>query len=230
MNLRKKAFTLVEMLVVIMIISLLAAALFPAIQAAIDSAKATAAKNKGRGIWIGIVSANAEREPLGLGLLWPGSNNGLQWPVGGTTNLANNPAFYFSALMACDGNGTPASDMSLRITSDLNPSMLGGLDWGARADGTFPADGTALAWNMLNVSDSAPSEDAFLFSRNINFGAKGSASTSNTIATLSGNVSISKTRGMIVTRGGGCFDRKKLYLTGSALITTTNSYAVWTDD
>ncbi|NLF85070.1 MAG: prepilin-type N-terminal cleavage/methylation domain-containing protein, partial [Lentisphaerae bacterium] len=52
-----KGFTLVEMLVVIAIIAILAAALFPAISNAMDAARATAMKNKGRGIWAAILSA-----------------------------------------------------------------------------------------------------------------------------------------------------------------------------
>ena len=66
-----KGFTLVEMLVVIAIISVLAAALFPAISNALSSASATALKQKGRGIWVAITSANMEREPLNLTALWP---------------------------------------------------------------------------------------------------------------------------------------------------------------
>ena len=73
MILRKKGFTLIEMMVVIAIIAILAAALFPAIQSAINTAKAGACKQKGRGVWIGIVSANADREPIGKLPLWPGN-------------------------------------------------------------------------------------------------------------------------------------------------------------
>lgn len=66
-----KGFTLVELLVVIGILGILASALFPAISSAMLRATMTAVKSKGRNIYMAIVSANTEREPLGLGNIWP---------------------------------------------------------------------------------------------------------------------------------------------------------------
>ena len=52
-------------------LGILAAILFPAISSARLHANAAAVSSKGREICIGIVSANTEREPLGLPSVWP---------------------------------------------------------------------------------------------------------------------------------------------------------------
>ena len=110
-----KGFTLVEMLVVIAIIAILAAALFPAISNAMDSARATAMKNTGRGIWSAILSANMEREPLNLGPLWPVE----------TKKDTGDSAKYFTYLLS-DGETTTevAGTADDRLVSDLTPEAL----------------------------------------------------------------------------------------------------------
>ena len=66
-----KGFTLVELLVVIGILGILSAALFPAISNAMMKANMAAVAARGRDIYIAITSANTDREPLGLGNVWP---------------------------------------------------------------------------------------------------------------------------------------------------------------
>lgn len=66
-----KGFTLVELLVVIGILGILSAALFPAITTAMLKANMTAVGARGKDIYVAITSANVDREPLGLGNIWP---------------------------------------------------------------------------------------------------------------------------------------------------------------
>ena len=68
---KNQGFTLVELLVVIGILGILASALFPAISNAVMQANMTSVGARGRDIYVAITGANTEREPLGLGNVWP---------------------------------------------------------------------------------------------------------------------------------------------------------------
>lgn len=73
MNIKKsqKGFTLVELLVVIGILGILMGVLFPAISAAMFTAKTSACAMNGRKLFVGITQANTEREQAGLVSVWP---------------------------------------------------------------------------------------------------------------------------------------------------------------
>lgn len=226
---RRKGFTLVEMLVVIMIIAILAAALFPAISAAIAQAKATAMKNKGRGVWTAVLSANAEREPLGMQQVWPAfitfktSTDYFKCLLGWTP--ASPPTW--------SGTGTP-------ICEDLKPTVLSGSGMVTATDpGSFSDANNA--WCILALTN-APAEDAFIFSRNIDFDsgiASGSPVKNSNISVLlptsdSKAGSFSLNRGIYVTYGGACIDRREKYMPLDAqgvnqtnnLVGSTNVYTV----
>ena len=156
MNLKKltQGFTLVEMLVVIAIIAILAAALFPAISTAMDMARATALKSKSKGIWNAILVANNEREPLGKSPLWP-------------EDVAKNSTSteYFQYLLS-DGDGTPTDVQDDRLVSDLSFDTFS-------APGVVTAvsasefDKDHIAWRAGKVGSKSPLDLPFLVTRNI---------------------------------------------------------------
>lgn len=161
MTVRKnEGFTLVEMLVVIAIIAILAAALYPHIQNALNQARATAMKNKGRTVWVGALSSIMERDPLELGPLWPGNINAE------TGSAVTDSAEYFTCLMSDGITFTAiAGDRENALVSDLTCAML-------TAHGVFPYTGTGaipaenIAWRVVEITDRSPDEMPFLVSKN----------------------------------------------------------------
>lgn len=205
-----KGFTLVEMLVVIAIISVLAAALFPAITGALNSASATALKQKGRGIWVAITETNMEREPLNLTALWPYELNKDDSSVGSATA-------YFTYLLSDGTTKTSiADDTNSRVATDLSPESLIASGIAAAKSGSA-VDAKNLAWGVVVVADSTPGEIPFLISRNFQAAGGTLAQVANDTDTgdlkLSDVKPFNTTRAVWVTRGGGTFDARAKYFT-----------------
>ena len=202
-----RGFTLVEMLVVIAIIAILAAALFPAISNAMDAARATAMKNKGRGIWTAIMSANMEREPLNLRTLWP-------------DDLKNTPgvsiavtADYFSYLMS-NGDGESIAAKDDRMVYDLEPESL--IAQGVTAfkgTGKIPAEN--IAWRIAEVGALSAAEIPFLLSKNVAADTLSSVTDAEiegeSIPLADGLPPFGSKRAVWVTFGGGVFDARRRY-------------------
>jgi prepilin-type N-terminal cleavage/methylation domain-containing protein len=218
MTFRKaKGFTLVEMLVVIAIIAILAAALFPQIQNAIDQARATAMKNKGRGIWIGLVSANNERTVLSKDSAWPTELNK-------TTGTA-----YFQAMFA-DNDGAFSTEPDGQLVSDVKTDMLSARGFPPAAKGTSPAKEN-IAWRVFGTSDDSGGGDAFMASKDLGDGTAVTIVSNTTSVALSSKGPFGGRRVTYVTVGGGCLDARKIYLKNLDLLMggTTNTIYLLAD-
>jgi len=206
--------TLVESAIVIAIILVLAAAIYLWVRNAVDQARATSMKSRGRGVWLSIVSANMEREPAGQGPVWPQE---LRLPVeqGGECRSFTTATEYFRVLMAGD---SPVK----QLVSDLKPEMLS--DGWHYPSTPLAANLTAenIAWRMADMSDDFPSSVAFLISKDMSpvlrSGASNEWVTLNRLGPLRGR------RIVWLTRGGGLFDARKKYVpTWGVLFPRTNS-------
>lgn len=111
-SVKNQGFTLVELLVVIGILGILASALFPAISNAVMKANMTAVGSRGRDIYVAITGANTEREPLGLGNVWPKNKSKVSDSTGGgqkdiADTVYQDSCNYFTDLYDGKNAGTP---------------------------------------------------------------------------------------------------------------------------
>ncbi|MGI6495961.1 MAG: type II secretion system protein [Kiritimatiellia bacterium] len=211
----KQGFTLVELLVVIAIIALLASALFPAITGAMNQARATTLKNKGRGIWTAILSANMEREPLNLDSLWPAdvcSNENAAVTVDKSANA------YFTYLLS-DGTeankGVIEQDTNIRLVSDLTPeSFIAQGIAPAKTDGAI--EGENCAWHIYAVDNNSPAEYPLMITKNlepVNLTFCTDQGAEQRLNLRDGVNPFGKARAVWVTKGGSVSDARPKYLT-----------------
>lgn len=142
-------FTLIELLVVIAIIGILAALLFPAIQGALDRAKAIRIGNNGRQIYLALFDENVQRVALDMEGVFPRS-------TGGSTNYNNSTDFFIDMV---DGDIISGVDFSFFSApgTDVHSST--------NSAGFEPRHN---AWCIAaDISDRTPASVPFLFTRNI---------------------------------------------------------------
>jgi prepilin-type N-terminal cleavage/methylation domain-containing protein len=210
----QNGFTLVEMLVALVLLLILGAVYLHLLDLAKcgTSRGSVDMRQKGRGIWIAIVSANAEREAIQQGPLWPHEAR-LPIEQGGAGLHFATATGYFKELMAGD-------DPEHQLISDLRPDLLSANGYPSTNATTLTAKN--IAWRVPDVSESFADSDAFLISKDIPPVARSGASTDR--VTLSRSGPFKGRRVVWVCRGGGVFDSRAKYVsTWDRFFTSTNN-------
>ena len=210
---KKKNGCLIGCAIAAGIVPILAALLFPAISAAVDSARATAVKQRMHGIWFAIMSANAEREDDDLPPLWPGDL--AKQDITFTT-----AEDYFTYLMS-DGVNTSVIEPNpeKRLVPRLHPIMFS-----AHGVPGFEATGVPLppennAWHVVAIYDNSPPEIPFLVSRNAKASdlAHSTADDDGTIALNQKTKPFGSRQIVWGRKGGACMSARSRYATRARL-------------
>lgn len=217
-SVKNQGFTLVELLVVIGILGILASALFPAISNAVMQANMTAVSARGRDIFVAITGANTEREPLGLGNVWPKS----QLEEGATQSeddIATQPftssTDYFYELI--DGENIGKDTWSPYVAG-LDYSKLAGAGVSAKS-GTGKLTQANNMWSIgANIRDEMEDIIPILITRNFNcsklYKDLSDATSTKTMTDWTSTVfkePFSNKGFVMIRKGGGTFKARDKY-------------------
>ena len=196
-------FTRTELIVVCVVVGIVVLVLHGMMwfTHAVSCATSTGMKNRGRSIWLDVVTASSEREPLGLSSVWP---KDLGFDASRTSTE------YFRLLMSGDAH-TNSDGVLQPICEDLHAGHLGGEGVPcAESRETFTS--TNNAWQVLCVSTQTPAEVTFLVTRNVDVGRHVNALSSVKFNQDAPYRHDRDRRCVYVTCGGGCYDVRERYL------------------
>ena len=140
---KRSAFTLIELLIVIAVIGILAAMLFPAIQSVMGSAQGTQVANNGKQIVMAITSANIDRTSNMRGEVWPGKGKWQDSNAYFAKLLGDGASGLLNSVTGGDA-AKGAGDAVKSVTEDTK-NLLGTAGDGAKAATGTVTDGAKKA-------------------------------------------------------------------------------------
>jgi prepilin-type N-terminal cleavage/methylation domain-containing protein len=168
-SIKTQGFSLVELMAVIAIIGLLAAALFPAISKAVLKANMTEVGLKGRDIYVAITSANEQRKLLGLGSVWPrtyleeGISRGGELDICNMT-FANSTAYFYKLY---DGQNIGKPHWKPYVVG-FDYSKLSGAGVPSHPGGARMLEAKYVMWTIAaNINDEMDDTVPILITRNL---------------------------------------------------------------
>jgi len=208
----------------VIVMILFVVVIFPALPGAgMNTARATALKQRGRFVWLAISAANMERDLHGQFSLWP---EDLEAKLGKPFDSAE---AYFTYLMSNVESGKIEHDPIKRVVPDLKPEMLTGPGLRVATDSNLSSN--ANAWHVVCAGDESLAEMPLFISRNvkvseIRYSTEAELAASRDWRNATNNVlSINKkikpfgdTLAVWVSRGGNAMDARQKYLTRALVV------------
>ena len=220
----KKGFTLVELLVVLGILGVLMAVLYPATTTVRFRAAMTAVGVSGRNLYTSIVDANTARETIGYASVWPRTTtSGSESTGGGRLDIADQPfttsTDYFNELFNME-KVNDTKNWKPIVSKDALKTLYGNGVKPPRSGGKLTKDN--VMWVVAgNVQDEMDDIIPVLVTRNVNCnellksydGQDNSEVGLGTTGGSSYDTPFSNKGFVMITKGGTVIQQEAIYCT-----------------